>query len=180
MPTILMVTVTLLYPLAIWYGQGQIEPRFLAGILLLVAVTRLPVLKLSKAWQWWLGGTLLLLIFAVGANALLPLKLYPALVNAIMFGAFSYSLIYPPSMVERIARIREPNLPNEAIGYTRRITVIWCIFFLVNGTIAFVTAFWASSGTWSLYNGLIAYLLMGLLFTGEYLVRLRFKARHHA
>jgi uncharacterized membrane protein len=26
---------------------------------------------------------------------------------------------------------------------------------------------------WSLYNGLIAYLLMGLLFAGEYLIRRR-------
>jgi uncharacterized membrane protein len=180
MLTIVMVIATLVYPLVIGYGHAQIEPRFLAGMLLLVALTRLPFLKLSNAWQWLLGGTLLLLILAVGANALLPLKLYPVLVNAIMFGAFGYSLIYPPSMVERFARIREPNLPNEAIGYTRNVTIIWSFFFAVNGAIAFITALWTSAATWSLYNGFIAYLLMGLLFAGEYLVRLRFKARLHA
>jgi uncharacterized membrane protein len=42
---------------------------------------------------------------------------------------------------------------------------------------ALYTALFTSMATWTLYNGLIAYLLMGLLFAGEYLVRLRVKAR---
>jgi uncharacterized membrane protein len=29
-----------------------------------------------------------------------------------------------------------------------------------------------------LYNGVIAYLLMGIMFGGEYLIRLRFRKRH--
>jgi uncharacterized membrane protein len=32
---------------------------------------------------------------------------------------------------------------------------------------------------WSLYTGVISYALMGALFCGEYLVRLRFKRMHH-
>jgi uncharacterized membrane protein len=174
-----MVLITVLYPLAIWFGQGQIEPRFLAGVLVLVALTRLPILKVGNAGYWWLGAILLLLILAVWGNALLPLKLYPVLVNAAMLIAFGYSLIFPPSMVERFARLREPDLPPQAIGYTRRVTQVWCVFFGINGAIALITALWASSATWWLYNGLIAYLLMGLLFAGEYLTRWHFKARHH-
>ena len=45
MSTVLMIVLTLLYPLAIWFGQGQFEPRFLAALLLLLALTRLHVLK---------------------------------------------------------------------------------------------------------------------------------------
>ena len=78
-------------------------------------------------------------------------------------------------MIERFARIREPNLPMRAISYTRRVTQVWCIFFFVNGAIALVTALWASPATWTLYNGLIAYVMMGLLFAGEYVVRWHFK-----
>src|SRR5262249_42749832 len=115
-----MILLTLLYPLAIWLGQGQFEPRLLAALLLLLALTRLYVLKFNQAGYWWLGGVLVLLILAVWGNALLPLKLYPVLVNGAMLGAFGYSLIFPPSMAERFARVREPDLPPQAIGYTRR------------------------------------------------------------
>ena len=127
----------------------------------------------------WLGGTMLLVILAIWFNALLPLKFYPVFVNAALLSAFIYSLIVPPSMVERFARLREPELPVSAMYYTRRVTQIWCVFFAINGTIALITALWASAALWTLYNGFIAYLLMGLLFTGEYLVRWRFRLRHH-
>jgi uncharacterized membrane protein len=170
-----MICITLIYPLAVWLGHNQIEPRFLAGLLVLIGLTRLHMLKISQAERWWIGGTLLLFIVAVWSNLLLPLKLYPVLVNAALLSVFAYSLIFPPSMIEHFARIREPNLPTRAIRYTRRVTQVWCIFFAANGVIALITALWASSATWTLYNGLIAYLMMGLLFAGEYVIRWHFK-----
>jgi uncharacterized membrane protein len=178
--TALAVVITLLYPLAIWLGYGQqVEPRVLAGLLLVAALVRLPTLKISKIGRWWLAGALLLAALAVWHNAMLPLKLYPVLVNAAMLAVFGYSLVVPPSMVERMARLTEPDLPPQAIGYTRSVTQVWCGFFVVNGLIALATALWASPAAWSLYNGVIAYVLMGILFSGEYLVRMRFKRRHH-
>jgi uncharacterized membrane protein len=176
---VLTVVLTVLYPLAIWYGNGRVEPRWLAALLLLAAATRLPALKVSRVARWSCAGALLLGAGAVWANALLPLKLYPVVVNAALLAAFGYSLASPPSMVERFARMREPDLPAAAIAYTRRVTQVWCGFFAVNGTIAFATAAWASNAAWSLYTGVIAYILMGVLFAGEYLVRLRFKRLHH-
>ena len=173
--TLVMTFITLIYPLAVWLGQGQIEPRFLAGLLVLAGLTRVHMLKISRVGRWWLGGTLLLFILAVWSNVLLPLKLYPVLVNAVLLSVFAYSLISPPSMIERFARIHEPNLPARAISYTRRVTQVWCIFFAANGAIALMTALWASPATWTLYNGLIAYVMMGLLFAGEYVVRWHFK-----
>lgn len=179
MLTALAVIITMLYPLVIWLGHGQVEPRLLAGILLLAILTRLPSLKVSKIARWWLSGALLLAAITVWANVLLPLKLYPVLVSAVMLAVFGYTLIAPPSMAERFARSRDPNLPAAAISYTRRVTQVWCGFFAVNGTIALATAVWASPAVWSLYNGAISYLLMGLLFGGEYLTRMHFKRRHH-
>jgi uncharacterized membrane protein len=109
----------------------------------------------------------------------LPLKLYPVLVNGALLAAFGYSLVSPPSMVERFARLSEPDLPPAAIGYTRRVTQVWCVFFVFNGAIALGTALWASQDVWALYTGVIAYVLMATLFGVEYLVRLRFKRLHH-
>ena len=176
----LAAVITVLYPLAIWFGQGKVEPRWLALLLLLAAAARLPAMKVSLAARWSAAAALLLAAGAVWANALLPLKLYPVLVNAALLAAFGYSLASPPSMIERMARLTEPNLPPAAIAYTRVVTQVWCGFFVVNGSIALGTAIWASPAVWSLYNGVIAYVLMGLLFAGEYLVRIRFKRANHA
>ena len=172
--------ITVLYPLAIWFGQGKVEPRWLALLLLLAAAARLPAMKVSLAARWSACAALVLAAGAVWANALLPLKLYPVLVNAAFLAAFAYSLASPPSMIERMARLTEPDLPPAAIAYTRVVTQVWCGFFVVNGSIALGTAIWASPAVWSLYNGVIAYGLMGLLFAGEYLVRIRFKRANHA
>ena len=177
---VLTVLLTLVYPLAIWLGHDRIEPRWLAGLLLLTIATRLPTFGLSAAARWSAAGTLVLAGVAVAGNAVLPLKLYPVLVNAAMLAAFGASLVAGPSMIERLARLREPDLPPAGILYTRRVTQAWCVFFVINGAIALGTALFASSAVWSLYNGVIAYILMGAMFGGEYLLRLRFKRLHHA
>ena len=163
-----------------WRGTNRAaNPRRLVG------ARRMDTAPCAEDWRgrargggrWWLGGTLLLFILAVWSNGWLPLKLYPVLVNVALLGVFAYSLISPPSIIERFARMREPDLPVEAIGYTRRVTQVWCGFFSVNGAIALMTALWASATIWTLYNGLIAYLVMGLLFGGEYFTRWHFKKR---
>jgi uncharacterized membrane protein len=178
LPTVVTSLVTLLYPLAIWLGHGRVEPRLLALLLVLAAATRLPALKLSRASRWWLAGALLLAAVAIWNNALLPLKLYPVLVNLGMLTVFGYSLYAPPSMIERMARLSDPALPAYAVAYTRRVTQVWCGFFVINGMLALLTAVWASAAIWSLYNGVLAYVLMGCLFAGEYLVRIVVRRRH--
>jgi uncharacterized membrane protein len=175
----LTIAMTLVYPLAIWLGHGSVEPRWLAGLLLLTAATRLPQLRLSAAARWTAGGALLLVALAVAWNAVLPLKLYPVLVNAAFLAAFGASLVSGPSMIERLARLREPELPQAAVRYTRRVTQAWCVFFVVNGALCLGTALFSPEAVWSLYTGVVAYVLMGLMFGGEYLLRMRFKRLHH-
>ena len=169
----LAVILTLFYPLAIWLAEGQVEPRLLAGLLLLAGLSRLFSVRSNQAARWWVGCTMLLVLVAVWANVIFPLKLYPVIVNATLLGVFFYSLIVPPTAIERIARKRDRFLPAQAIGYTRRVTQVWCVFFALNGAIALYTALYESSALWSLYNGLLAYVLIGLLFAGEYCVRRR-------
>jgi uncharacterized membrane protein len=177
--TVLTAAVTLLYPLAIWFGHGQVEPRWLAGLLLLAVATRLPALKLSGVARWSVAGALVLVACAIWSNLLLPLKLYPVLVNAALLAGFAYSLTTPMSAVERMARLRGDDFPPLAQAYMRKVTQVWCGFFVFNGAVAFATALWASEAVWSLYTGVISYVLMAVLFGAEYLVRLRFKRLHH-
>lgn len=157
----------------------MVEPRWLSLVLLLVALSRLNMFKTNKAATIIFTGALLLMGITVWTNALLPLKLYPVIVNAGMLLLFGLSLAFPPSFIERIARLKEPELSSAGIQYTKRVTQIWCLFFVINGSIAFWTVFFASDEIWSLYNGLIAYLLMGLLFGIEYLFRMHYRRTHN-
>jgi uncharacterized membrane protein len=106
-------------------------------------------------------------------QAVILVKLYPALVNAVLLGTFSFSLLKPPTVIERFARLQHPNPPQRVIDYARAVTKVWCVFFILNGSAAVVTALWGSDAVWALYNGLIAYVLMGSLMGIEWLVRRR-------
>ena len=172
----ILLVVSLAYPVVVYLALGHVSPRWIA--LLLVA------LALARAWvtreSFWLGAAALATLLA-GASLLGdfwgPLKLYPALVNGVMLGLFAVSLWRGPTVVERLARMRETHFPPAAIAYTRRVTQVWCGFFLVNGLIAIATALWASAAVWALYNGLLSYVAMGALMGGEWLVRRRVRGR---
>jgi uncharacterized membrane protein len=165
---------TLLYPLAVYYGIQYLESWKIAALLVVILALRLLLNQRGKQW----GRPLIIIgvvycAFAAWRNDLDSLRLYPVLVNVVMLLLFAWSLWSPPSVIERIARIQHPDLPPEGVIYTRRVTQVWCAFFVVNGSIALTTSLWGSIEVWSLYNGLIAYLLMGFLFVGEYIVRIK-------
>ncbi|MBW8758537.1 MAG: hypothetical protein JF586_13075 [Burkholderiales bacterium] len=171
-----LLAVSLAYPVVVYLALGHVSPRWIA--LLLVG------LALARAWvtreSFWLGAAALAIVLAAASflgGLWGPLKLYPALVNAVMFGLFAMSLWRGPSVVERLARLREPDFPPAAVAYTRRVTQVWCGFFVVNGLVAVATALWASTAAWTLYNGLLSYVAMGALMGGEWLVRQRVRAR---
>ncbi len=86
---------------------------------------------------------------------------------------FGTTLLRPPTMVERFARLRKPELSPAGVRYTRRVTEAWCLFFVFNCAVAAYTALFASREVWALYNGFIVYILMGTLFVGERAVRRR-------
>lgn len=168
----LTALVTLAYPLAVYWGLGHWEPRYLAGLLVLIALLRV-IGSPDPLWRIAALGAAALALTSVLGNALMPLKLYPVLVNAVLLVVFVFSLRRPPTVIERLARLKEPQLPDSGVRYTRKVTQVWSVFFAVNGSIALGTALFASDAIWVLYNGLIAYGLMGLLFAGEWLVRQR-------
>ncbi|HVK51084.1 MAG TPA: hypothetical protein VM469_05035 [Pseudoxanthomonas sp.] len=173
----LFIALSLAYPVVVYLALGRFEPRWLALLLLALAVLR-AIATRQAVWLVAAAGAALLALMATLFNQALPLKLYPALVNAVMLAVFAASLVFPPSVVERIARMSEPDLPPSGVAYTRRVTQIWCAFFVVNGALALSTALWATDRVWAIYNGGIAYVLMGTLFGIEWLVRQRVRAAH--
>lgn len=173
---IALALLTLAYPLLVYAGTDTLEPRWLTLLLCVFALARALAGRTPIALAAFAGVALLALV-TITSNALLPLKLYPVLVNLALFAVFFGSLFTPVSAIERIARLREPDLPPEAVRYTRAVTKIWCAFFVLNGGVALFTARWSSDQVWALYNGLIAYILIGILFGAEWLVRRKLMQR---
>lgn len=168
---------TMAYPLVIYFGLQHYSPRVMALALLALALLRATT---SRQAGWRVLALLagLLAMAVLVSDHALPLKVYPVLVNVGLLAVFGWSLAHPPTLVERLARLREPDLPPHGVAYTRRVTQAWCVFFVCNGAIAAITAFAASDRVWALYNGAIAYGLIGAMFAGEWLVRQRVRARH--
>lgn len=165
---------TVLYPLAVYFGINYFEPWKIAGILLVFLIIKLVISYSGNHWSRpLLMAGIVYCGFALWSNNVVSLRFYPALVSGVMLVIFSWSLLSGPSLIERLARLQYPALPPEAIIYTRCVTQVWCGFFIVNGAISLSTALWSSFEVWSIYNGLIAYLLMGILMTVEYIVRMK-------
>lgn len=171
----------LFYPLAVFIGLRYLDPRWLALILVAAACWRLFLYRHRRTGI----ATLPLLVAALGATVLTlttgssyGLLLYPVMVNGVLFTLFVSSLLRPPSAIETLARLQEPDLPPQAVRYTRKVTQIWAAFFAINGGIALATVF-LDPYWWTLYNGLIAYLLMGTLMAAEWLVRRRVRRAAH-
>lgn len=171
-----VLVLTVAYPFAVAFGGRHVGPSAVAAALLAMALAR-ALLARDPLWWWGAAGAAALAALSLAGQGWLPLKLYPVLVNAVLLAVFGLSLRHGPPVVERLARLREPVLPPEAVAYTRRVTQAWCVFFIANGMLAAATACWLSTAAWALYNGFIAYLLIGAMFTGEWLLRRRLQAR---
>jgi uncharacterized membrane protein len=120
-----------------------------------------------------LGG-LGLLCFATKSP--LILKLYPVLMNGTLLFAFGSTLIFPPPMIFRFALLQDKSIRGSLAekrveAYCRKVTMVWCFFFVLNGAVAAFSVFSASDVFWSVYNGGISYILIGSLFAGEFIVR---------
>lgn len=157
------------YPALVYYGLQSYGPRIIAVTLLLVASIRSLITRDHLSlWLWLIALTAA--AFSFVDNTPIGLKFYPVLVSAVMLGVFTISLFPGPTVIERFARLQDPRLPPEGVIYCRKVTVVWCVFFVFNGIVAALTV-GASDKIWALYNGFISYVIMGALFCGEYIVR---------
>ncbi len=166
----------LLYPAIVYFGlqSGHWGARQMGLLLLLMAAVRLLLRGRKGPTDGWLIVIpLLVALPALLLNQPIWVLLYPALVSALFLSVFLLSLYRPPTVVETIARLRTPVLSPVAIAYTRKVTLAWCVFFALNGLVAVLTALFASHAVWALYNGAISYALIGLMFSGEWLIRQR-------
>lgn len=176
-PGLLLALAGLAYPFVVYYGTEHVSPPIFALVLGAIWLIRAPSLLRKPGGRWMIAAALIYCVLLVFTSETLLLRWYPVLINALLLTTFGVSLIYGPPFVERFARMRNPDLPPEAVRYTRIVTWIWVAFFAFNGGMSAALSLWAPLAWWTLYNGLISYALMGLLFAVEWLVRGRMRRR---
>lgn len=160
------------YPFAVYFSLEHLRAAWLALPLALLWLARAAWGPAPQPGGRALPAVAVVFCIAVAIiDSTAWLRAYPVLINAMLFAVFSISLRRGPPIIERLARLRHPDLPLEGVRYTRRVTQVWTGFFLINGAIAAALALWAPWSWWTAYNGGISYALMGLLMAGEWLLR---------
>lgn len=162
----------LAYPPLVFFLRGTVD----ASMFVVVALAGLGLRFASTGVEaaYW-RPALLLSAFAVGGLALLDPTLasraYPVVVSLAAAGVFAVTLRRPPSLVERLAigsgQIWSPSLRT----YCRNVTAIWALWLTLNAAIAAGLAIADNDRAWLLWTGAISYLVSGLLFGIEWLVR---------
>ncbi|BFU61701.1 hypothetical protein [Rodentibacter abscessus] len=157
------------YPL-IWLWQSNshllsILPWLLA---LLWGIKAISAVGFQRVFALFMTAFLLIVAFT---RTLQTMYWYPVIINLVMLILFASSLLSSQSLVERFARLQTPDLPPKAIRYTRKVTQVWCGFFVFNIVVTANLIWLEQYHYWAIYSGVIAYVLMGLLFIGEWVVR---------
>ena len=162
------------YPVAIWAGISVAGSR-VAGLIVLAALAIILPLRIRLGSRELLGSGIALAVLVLSSILLNDQRLLlamPVLVNVTLLVGFGTSLLGDRMpVVERFARMADENLSPQRALYCRRVTKVWCLFFLINAAVSLWLALYAPLAVWGLYTGGIAYLLMGALFAGEYAIR---------
>lgn len=164
----------LAYPIIAYLGLSIGSPSWVAiGLMLILLLRSKSNSSVMTKSHARLTFVLVLCVLGLSAitNSDLGIRFYPVVINGLLLFVFSTSLYAPMTIIERLARLKEPELPESGIIYTRKVTKVWIGFFILNGGIALYTALYTSIETWTLYNGFIAYILIGILAMTEWLVR---------
>lgn len=115
-------------------------------------------------------------IFLFYLKRFILLKFYPPVCNLFIFMVFFTSLFGKETVIQKIAKTFSP-LNDKEIIYTRNLTYVWCVLLFLNFIMSSFTIFLPDK-IWLVYNGCISYILIGLLFGIEYIVRIICRKRN--
>ena len=167
---------TVTYPVAVYFGLVHFNARTVGGLLLVLLLPsvglKLAAVPRSQAWDVLKLPLVILSLVALSAVLNDPrfMLALPVLINLTLLAGFARSLGGTP-MIERFARLRQPQLSPGQVRHCRQVTLVWCGFFALNAAVTACLAWFASVSAWAIYTGGVAYGLIGLLGTAEYIVR---------
>jgi uncharacterized membrane protein len=141
----------------------------------LAAISMWDALGARRAWAWiaLIAASALFYWLVVAGHGLYALYVPPAAIPAALLVGFARSLRSGAEpWVTRVATaMRGEPLPEPLLGYTRRVTLLWCGVFVAMIASAIGFAIWAAPELWSLMTNVVHYLVLGAVFVGEFVYR---------
>ena len=146
--------------LALLLWQQQDAARWLwlglCGGALLAMALNVELMRSNAAWVYFIqhAGSMLLL--------------------GLMFGRSLVSGRHEAALCSRIAGVlhTEPMTPRY-LRYTWQVTWAWTLFFAITALLSVLLFAFAPLEIWSVFANILTPPLLGLMFAGEYLIRLR-------
>ncbi len=169
---IVFTSLFLVYPYLIYRGieSGMVwvAPAIFSGIFLMQALaTRNLKVKLFKA--------VVSISLLLGAYYLqtITAKVLPVLIQLMLMCFFGRTLLKGkgPSFIESFVRLEYPDFVPGISEYCRQLTIIWTGFFAMNAIVCVLLAIWGTDFFWTIYNGIVIYVMIGLLTIAEYIYR---------
>ncbi len=170
--SIVVTCLFLLYPYLVYKGiesgKAWIAPAIFSAIYLKQSFAskniRIRIFKAMVAIGLLLGAYYLQTITA---------KVLPVLIQLMLMYFFGRTLFKDkgPSFIESFVRLEFPDFPPGISEYCRLLTIIWTAFFAINALICVGLALWGSDTVWALFNGIVIYIMIGVLVIGEYIYR---------
>lgn len=177
--TLLLLSFPLVSHLSIHNGRADLAVYFMASLLLLPLLFALLTRKRPASWAI-AAGVLSLVIGILGytyARAMIVIP--PILIFTSLMLLFGYSLRTGATpVITRFAELILGEVAPDVRAYTRKATIAWMLFFMGMLSCALVLGLWAPLELWSWFTNVIAYVLIGVMFVGEFLVR-RLSLPHH-
>lgn len=168
------------YPFVVYYGLNHYSASVFAWVLLVLLIVRVVVKgNYSEPSQWLqlvVVGAFCIIVAVVNSEELL--RYYPVLMSLGFSALFAFSLRSKTSLIERFAKMSGTDYSSQALNYMRSLTRVWAILLAFNALVAAYTACCMSIKHWTLYNGLLAYFLLGGFSLAELAFRHFYKKRH--
>ena len=109
------------YPLIVLFGLQRFPLHYLGFFLIAIALLRL-LLTRGDENQQGLNLVLSVVMILVVAYVMFSgnpdwFRFYPVIVNTTFLAVFAWSLVRGMPVIERMARLTEPDLPDHAVPY---------------------------------------------------------------
>jgi uncharacterized membrane protein len=180
---VLLVVSYLAYPFVVHWLIAAGRPR-LALWLSAAALAGLCWSLGQARWRWTgIGLVAALLVLASAAQLdLLVVYMPPIVINLGLACFFASTLARGREpLISLFARLERGSLPAELAVYTRRLTWIWVIFFVLMAGVSATLAVTGARVAWLWFTAIGNYLCVAALFGGEYAYRCaRFSNYRHA
>ena len=163
---------------------------------LLLVLLALPLLALAcwtaaraRKKAWWcvilLASAALLYVLAKEGGSEIAVAAYGvphAAINLFLLWYFARTLRPgTEALITRLARRVHGELPPVMEIYTRRLTVVWCVYFAAQVVVSLLLFTFTTVGTWSFFINVLNIPLLALMFVLEYCYKvIRYRDYPHA